>query len=323
MRGIRVPASATPRVSDAWLPSGPGPARLLAPVLLALVACGGGDTTAPDVGVVEVTDVGFQTPASILADTVADVYLVSNIVGRPGDRDGTGFISRISPDGEMISLRWIDPEGTQNPLHSPGGMGIRGDSLFVADLNCVRIFLRTTGTSLARVCIEDATYITDLDVGPEGSVFVAESGLMAGPEGLVPSGTDAVFRLALEEGRRGSTLARGTELGRPSGIAVGRRGIFVTTSQSGEIFRLTPEGQKTSVFPRSDRHLGGIVFLADGGFAFSSRTDSAVFMVNPEGRVIRLKDDLAGPAGIGYDPRRNRILVPVADQDRVVFLDLP
>jgi hypothetical protein len=272
----------------------------------------------------EIEGAGFRNPAAIVVDTVADVYLVSNTDGHPADRDGEGFISRVSPDGAVISLRWIDLQGTENPLHSPKGMAIRGDSLFVADLNCIRIFLRTTGTSLARTCIEDATYLTDVDVGPEGSVFVTQSGLTAGPGGLVPSGgDDAVYRLAVQEGRRGSTLAQAGDLGRPNGIAVGRRGIFVTTSQSGEIFRLTPEGQRTNLFPRSGRHLDGIVFLSDGGFAFSSWTDSAVFMVDPEGRVIRLMDALPSPGGLGYDPVRNRILVPLALEDRLVFLDLP
>jgi hypothetical protein len=292
--------------------------------LLALSACGGGDASAPDVGVLEIEGAGFLNPAAIVVDTVADVYLVSNMEGRPADRDGAGFISMISPDGAVISLRWIDLQGTENPLHSPKGMAIRGDSLFVADLNCIRIFLRTSGTSLARTCIEDATYLTDVDVGPEGSIFVTQSGLTAGPEGLVSSGgDDAVYRLAVEEGRRGSTLAQAADLGRPNGIAVGRRGIFVTTSHSGEIFRLTPEGQRTNLFPRSGRHLDGIVFLSDGGFAFSSWTDSAVFMVDPEGRVIRLMDALPSPGGLGYDPARNRVLVPLAQEDRLVFLDLP
>ena len=59
-----------------------------------LTACG---EEAEEVGaggaVIEVTDVGFQTPESVLHDTTADVYLVSNINGAPAEKDDNGFIS--------------------------------------------------------------------------------------------------------------------------------------------------------------------------------------------------------------------------------------
>ena len=79
-------------------------------------ACGGGDappdqTAAPATypnTVIEVAEVGFATPESVLHDTVADVYLVSNISGAPVAKDDDGFISRLSPEGQVEQLKWID-----------------------------------------------------------------------------------------------------------------------------------------------------------------------------------------------------------------------
>jgi hypothetical protein len=295
---------------------------LVASVLAAgLAACGEAEEFELDV--IEVADAGFMTPAAVIHDAVADVYIVSNIAGRPGEEDGQGFLSRVSPDGEVLDLRWIDLAGADLPLHSPKGMALQGDTLFVADLTCVRGFDRVTGERLVRTCVEDATWITDVDVGPEGSIFIVDSGLRPGVDALEATGTDAVYRLQVVEGRGGSTLARSEELGHPMGIAVGARGIFVTTAGTGEIFRLTATGDRTQVYPRSGRHFDGIVFLPDGGFAYSSWSDSAIFRVGGDGRITRLLEGITEPGGLGYDAGRNRLLIAVSGEDRILLAQLP
>ena len=291
-----------------------------------LAGCEEGDDMAQgplEVSIQEVGDVGLEVPGSIIHDPVDDVYLVSNIVGEPGERDEEGFISRISPDGEVIDLHWIQLFGPDLALNTPRGMAIRGDTLFVADLDCVRMYERADGAVVARVCLDGASYVTDVDVGPEGSIFVVDSGLAWGDMGLEPAGTDAVYRMVIEEGRQGSTLAQSPELGNPSGLAVGSRGIFVTTFSTGEIFRLTPEGERTDVIPPSDRSFDGIVFLPDGGFAYSSSSESAVYLVTGEGQIVPLLQDVPDPGALGYDTSRNRLLVPLTRENRLLFVDLP
>ena len=50
---------------------------------------------------------GFSTPESVIHDSVADVYFVSNIAGNPSAKDNNGFISRLRPDGTIDSLRFV------------------------------------------------------------------------------------------------------------------------------------------------------------------------------------------------------------------------
>jgi DNA-binding beta-propeller fold protein YncE len=301
---------------------------LSAVVLLAglvLTGCGEGNDvrSAIQLQVTEIEDVGFDAPSGVAYDQVADVYLVSNVQGRLGARDRNGFISRVSPEGEVLNLHWIDLTGTDRAMNSPRGMAIRGDSLFVADLDCVRIFHRESGQDMGYTCLDAVSMITDIDVGPEGSVFIVDSGLELRDGELVPTGSDGVYRIVFAEGRRGSTLARSDDLGHPRGIAVGTRGIFVTTSGSGEVFALTPGGDRTNIFPPSNRHLDGIVFLADGGFVFSSVAEGALTMVDAGGQVIQLAEGIPDPQALAYDPGRNRIIVASPSENRVLFLDLP
>lgn len=91
----------------------PSPRRALPLLLLvASAACGGGDAPPAEpaaepagesMATIEVT--GFMTPESVLHDSVADVYLVSNINGTPTDKDDNGFISRVTPAGAIEQLK--------------------------------------------------------------------------------------------------------------------------------------------------------------------------------------------------------------------------
>lgn len=284
-----------------------------------LVGSGCGEMRVPE-GSVDVSAVGFMTPESVLADGSVDVYLVSNINGAPLDRDDNGFISRITPDGQLAELKWIDGADPAFTLNAPKGMAIRGDSLFVADIDCIRIFHRVSGQHLGDECLEGATFLNDLAVGPEGSLFVTDMGMESdGQGGLTPSGTDGLYRYPFQEGRRGATLATGAELGGPNGVAVGSRGIFVVTMRSGEVVRFDAAGIKTVVMPESDRQLDGIVFTNDGGFLFSSWGDSAVYRVDPAGAISRLVEGVPAPADIGYDAQRDRVLIPLFLDDKVLI----
>ncbi len=294
-------------------------------VAVAGLACSGaegdgaGALSDADLGI-DVADVGFATPESVLHDPSADVYLVSNINGSPVDEDGNGFISRLTPDGEVVEIRWIDGAADGVTLNAPKGMAIQGSSLFVADIDCVRMFDLATGAPTGEVCVEGATFLNDVAPDDQGTLWVTDSGLQAGPGGLVPSGTDALYRLS-PDGRM-APIGAGEWLGRPNGVAVGPRGVFVATFGTGEVFQVAVDGAHTRVLPASDRQLDGIEFLDDGGFMFSSWGDSCVYRVSADGSVERIVTGLNAPADIGYDRARSRVLIPLFNENRLLIRSL-
>lgn len=105
-------------------------------------------------------------PESALHDEAADVYLVSNVAGGPSAADGTGFISRIGPDGTVLDARWIDSGQDGVTLNAPKGLALSADTLFVADLDVVRRFHRETGESLGEWPVPGATFLNAVAVGP-------------------------------------------------------------------------------------------------------------------------------------------------------------
>jgi hypothetical protein len=282
-------------------------------------ACGGGGAPGPaDTGIV-VANVGFMTPESVLHDSIADVYLVSNINGGPVDEDDNGFISRVTPDGEVENLKWIDGASNDVVLNAPKGMAIRGDTLYVADIKCIRRYNRTTGESITSTCYDTMSFLNDIAVGGANqSLFVTDTGVDGN---FQPTGTEAVYRMEDREGQQGVTLASGPNLGGPNGVAVGSRGIFVVTYASGEVLRFTPTGEKT-VVATIGQPLDGVVMTNDGGFAFSSWGDSSVTHVNSMGQINKVAVGVEAPADIGYDKKRNRILIPLFNANEIRIVDL-
>jgi hypothetical protein len=288
---------------------------------LALLAACGGDGAAPRTGVISVVG-GFAEPESVLHDSVDDVYLVSNLGGSPIDKDGNGFISRVSPDGRVLALRWIEGGQRGAVLHAPKGTGIRGDTLYVADVDVVRRFHRVTGAPLGEIAIPRATFLNDVAVGADGSMYVTDSGLRMGGGRMEASGTAAVHRIA--PGGQVSAVASGQELGSPNGVVVDADGsVIVAGYTSGEVFRIAADGARTPFRAPSRGNLDGLVRTRGGLLMVSDWKRSSVYAIRADAAPAVAVSDLPSPADIGYDARRNRLLVPLMTVNRVEIHPLP
>ena len=264
-----------------------------------------------------ITVSGFQTPESVLYDAAGDVYLVSNINGNPTGTDDNGFISRVAPDGRILTLKWIDGASAAVTLNAPKGLAISGDTLFVTDITAIRMFDRRTGAPKGSVNVPGSTFLNDAAAGADGTIYVTDSGLK--PD-FSPSGTDAVYRL-----RNGqlSTVAKGPQLKGPNGVAVLPNGrlVVVTFSATGEMYELTADGQQAQVQQLPQGQLDGVVVLPGQVLLVSSWAASAVYRVTGSHAEV-LVSNVQSPADIGYDSRRERLLIPLFQQNRVVIQPL-
>jgi sugar lactone lactonase YvrE len=297
------------RVRDALLISG----------AMALAACGGGerqaDTQAPPSDSLSVVD-SFRTPESVLYDPVMDVYVVSNINGSPFEKDGNGFLSRVTPAGAVLELRWVDGAAEGVTLNAPKGMALRGDTLYVADIDVVRMFDRTTGLPLGEIAVRGASFLNDVAVGPDGTVYVTDTGL----DRQFTAGPGALYRI---ERGRAVPVARVRGSG-PNGVSVDAEGAVVAF-WNGEVIRYDARGRGTAL-PGAPAMLDGIERLADGGLIVSSWADSSIHHLAPGASAwTRLIGGIVSPADIGVDTRRNRVLVPVFQENRIEIrpLNLP
>lgn len=243
------------------------------------------------------SDVGFIGSECVRYDDQADDYLVSNI----GAEGQGGFLSRVSPEGTVTNLKWIVNGQNGVVLERPLGIFFKGDLVYIADTKAIRKFDRKTGTPRGSIDVPDAIRLNDLTVAADGTIFVTDTGDNDHPGALFtvsPSGVVSTF------------AARNDALEKPNGIAVlpdgrivhGGRGVnLVFRDRSGQILseRTLPTGR-----------FDGIIPLPNGELLVASQDGHNVYLVPPLGAPRIVADAIAVPAAIGWDSKRNRLLVP-------------
>jgi hypothetical protein len=273
-------------------------------------------------GPITVADSTVKTPESVLYDPIADVYLVSNINGGPLDRDNNGYISRVGPDGKAQVVKWIAGGANGVKLDAPKGSALRGDTLFVADIDVVRLFNRNTGAFVANWPVPGATFLNDMGVGPDGTLYLTDSGLKSdGKGGFAPTGTDAVY--TFDAKGKPVAIAKGKDLAGPNGVLGDSAGVTVVAFGGPKVYHLDKKGKRTNLPDTPKGSLDGIVRLADNSLLVSSWEGSAVYRLAAGAATWSTAVDSAtSPADIGYDTKRSRVLIPNFTQSKLVFREL-
>jgi sugar lactone lactonase YvrE len=251
---------------------------------------------------------GLSTPESVLYDEANDRYLVSNINGKPVDLDNNGYISIVSPDGKMVTEKWIAGGQNKVVLNAPKGSAIVGAVLYVADVDTVRMFDAKSGVPKGELKVPGATFLNDVSAAPDGRVFVSDSGLNAD---FGPTGTDAIY--AIDKGKL-KTVAKDASLGKPNGLLATKDSVWAVTFGTGELYRLDTKAldgkaTKADVVKLPKGQLDGIVMSGDQLF-ISSWEGSAVYKGKTAGPFEVAFPGLKAPADIGWDKKRSRVLVP-------------
>jgi hypothetical protein len=256
---------------------------------------------------------GFTGPEAVRYDPDQDLYFVNSWgKGDPGAKDNNGFISRLTPDGAVEQLRFIAGGAGGAMLHSPRGMTIVGDTLWVVDLDAVRAFNRRTGAPLATVDFSrfKLGFLNDIAAGPDG-LYVTDTG------------TDHIYRIA---GGQVSVALSDSALGKPNGItweATGQRFIVVPYGGGSAIKAWTAGSKTLSEIGRSTgAKYDGVEILSGNRVLVASQGDSSLYLFT--GRTGRPIIRTGGaPADIGVDTKRNRVAVPFVDRNLVEIWQLP
>ncbi len=266
---------------------------------------------------IELHDVGFSTPESAEYYAAKDLVLVTNINGHPAAKDRNGFISKVSPEGSIIDLKWLDGEKDGVILNAPKGMTIIGNRLFVTDIDAVRVFQLPEGGMVKSIQIRGSSFLNGITPMPDGSVLVTDTGVNAD---FAPTGNDAVYQVWADGYYK--KLIDMSGMGGPNGVLSDAQGITVVTFGGGEIYQYDIHGNFKSGPLAVAPGLDGLVALQDGRQLMTGWGESSVYEITADGKVKVLIEDLDAPADIDIDTRRNRLLVPLFKQNRLLMIPL-
>jgi sugar lactone lactonase YvrE len=255
-------------------------------------------------------NIGLLNSECIRYDAANDRYLISNLGERGAGNNG--YISIMSPDGVITNQKFIAGGVGGATLIDPLGISIQNGMIYVADLTHMRKFDLATGAPRGEVALPGAGRPNDIFATADGTVYLSDNG---GVSGTI---------IKVSPNNQVSLLQpRDDIMEKPNGVAVmpdgsivhGGRGVNLSfRDASGKLLRekSMPTGQFDAIIP-----------LANGGMLVASQGGRNVYRVTPSGEVTEVAKEIAVPAAIGYDTKRNRLLIPQIAAASITFVDLP
>jgi hypothetical protein len=264
---------------------------------------------------------GFAAPESAYYDAASNAVFVSSINGQILDKDGNGYISRLSPDGKVVAEKWA------TGLNAPKGLRSARGVLYAADIDTVVGFDIRSGTEVSRVTIDGAVFLNDLATAPDGTVYVSDSTALKIFE--VRGSTSTVF---VEGGNQveqpNGLLVDGGRLilgsvgpapvpGAPRGGGAGRG------SAAGHLFAFDRKTkQRTLLTAEPVGGIDGIELDGSGGLIVTDVLGQRLLRVSRAGGVTVLAKFTAGGADFGYVAARKLAVVPFLFSNSVAAYDL-
>jgi len=114
------------------------------------------------------TEPVLEVPESVMYNSAKNEIYVSNISGKTLEKNGKGFISRLSLDGRILEKVWVDG------FNAPKGMGIYEDTLYVTDIDRVHAIDIEKGKVRRTYSAPDAKFLNDIAVDSSGTVYISD-----------------------------------------------------------------------------------------------------------------------------------------------------
>ena len=256
---------------------------------------------APTITQVWASDTSLRTPESVLFDKMRNVIYVANVNMNPWEKDGNGFISKLDMRGRILTLDWV------KGMNGPKGMGIVGNSLYVADIDEVIEIDIESSQIVKRYIVEGTPTLNDITV-KDGVVYI--------------SGSDSNKIFALKNGQV-SLLLEG-ELGRPNGLLAESDRLLMITSNSSQLESIDLNTLERKILVGGLGHGDGIVPAGDGHYLASSWRGELFFISSDWQRtpLLDTRDAEINAADIDYIIDKNLLLVPTFFDNRVVAYSL-
>lgn len=229
----------------------------------------------------------FEQVESVVIDHDHSALYASNGKAyRPGT---AGFISKLSLDGTLDNLKWV--EG----LNRPTGMAIHKGLLYVADFNALVIINTLNGQVLKKINAPVANPgLNDVTVNDQGEVFVTASSI----HGVYKLEEDKLTLYAQDD--QFLKYANGIEtVGEQLMVA----GMTICTIE-GNSQKINPYNTSPVVVD-----FEGISTDPEGGFFFSTVENSALWYLNKQQEITLLKDADAYFGDLEYSSELHRLFV--------------
>lgn len=265
----------------------------------------------------------LKNPESVAYSPKLNVLFVSNVNGKPTEKDQNGFISKVSPgNGSIIELNWV------TGLNAPKGIALSNNNnrLFVSDLTDLVEIDINTGKIIKRFNAPGSAFLNDVVSDKQGNIYVSDTI------------TNTIYKL--DGNNITSTLQpwlQSAQLNGPNGLHVdeSKNKLIVASlkkfSKPGagiEVVDLknktiTPLGKEGTTSPFGG--LDGIESDPTGErYYVTDNPAGKLYLVNADGTGYGTLIDLhtQGAADIGFIPSQSTVIIPLMKDNKLTAYKL-
>ncbi len=254
---------------------------------------------------------GVQSPESVFFDEVTGFLFVSQIgEGGATGKDQDGYLSKLTPDGKVVSLKWV------TGLDAPKGLRSHENRLWVSDIDRLIGIDIAEGKIVERISVPDATFLNDVACTSDGTVYVSDT--MG----------NKIFRC---RGGKVEVFAEGDKLENPNGLLVVGNHLIVaswgkpdedfSTEIPGRLYTLDLETkEKSLITPEPFGNLDGLESVGEGRYLVSDWFAGKIFFIGSNGDDMRSRQLLELPKGaadIGIIPDERLLIVPQMLENKI------
>jgi hypothetical protein len=239
---------------------------------------------------------GLQAPESAYLDEASGLLFLSQIgEGGGGGKDGDGWISKLSLDGRMLNNLWV------------------------TDIDKVVSISIASGEVLSKIAVPGATFLNDLAIGPDGTVYVSD---------MLKSRV-----IAIRDGKP-SVFLEGPSIEHPNGLLVhggklilGGWGMEIaddfSTKTPGRLLAVDLKTKEVSrITPEPTGNLDGIESDGATGFVVTDWRAGTLFHIAADGTTTTLATFPKGAVDHAYLPKRRLVILPQMLENSLCAIEL-
>jgi sugar lactone lactonase YvrE len=253
----------------------------------------------------------LENPESVYFDDESNYLFVSNVAGQPDQKDGKGWISKLTLDGQVASAEWV------KGLNAPKGMRAKAGVLWVSDIDELVSINIKSGIVLNVLPVTGAKFLNDIAIDDEGAVYVSDT---IGSK---------IYRL--HDGKM-EVFAEGDQLESPNGLLIRGDKLIVAswgltrdwkTKVPGNLYSIDLKTkQKTPITKRPTGNLDGLEMDTDGDYLVSDWVAGKLFRIKQDGSSTLLLQGFKGSADIGFVARSRTLIVPRMGENKLTAYEL-
>ncbi len=266
---------------------------------------------------VELTEVwrleeALDMPESVAYDAGQEALYVTNIVGSPSEKDGEGYLTKVSTDGEVITEQWV------SGLNAPKGIAVHDGRVYVADIDELVEIDAADGRIIDRYAAPEANFLNDVAIDSEGRVYVSGSN------------TSSIYRLSDGDF---SIWLQGPEIAAPNGLYAEEDYLIVAACTfageekgSRRHFQYISYDDQSAAIPRGNSPMGNIDGIkpdGSGGYFITEWGPGTLSHYSPETGVTQLRELGQGAADLEYLIDDQTMFVPIMMSHSLVAFTHP